>query len=281
MRTGSYINGQWIHPQSERLVRNINPANPTEVLAEFPAATAADVQQAIKAAEAAFKAWKNTPGPERGRVIWRAANIARQRADEIARVMTLEEGKILKEAKGEVLKGISLLEFYAGEGFRAHGKTLPSEARDTFTYTIRRPLGVVGLISPWNFPWAIPVWKSAPALVAGNTVVFKPAELTPGTASLMTEIYEEAGLPPGVFNLVVGSGSVVGEAIVNHPAVRAISFTGSNAVGSALYVKAATRGIKVTCEMGGKNAVIVMPDADLDKAATAIHGGAFGSRRSR
>jgi aldehyde dehydrogenase (NAD+) len=281
MRTGSYINGQWIHPQSERLVRNINPANPTEVLAEFPAATAADVQQAIEAAEAAFKAWKNTPGPERGRVIWRAANIARQRADEIARVMTLEEGKILKEAKGEVLKGISLLEFYAGEGFRAHGKTLPSEARDTFTYTIRRPLGVVGLISPWNFPWAIPVWKSAPALVAGNTVVFKPAELTPGTASLMTEIYEEAGLPPGVFNLVVGSGSVVGEAIVNHPAVRAISFTGSNAVGSALYVKAATRGIKVTCEMGGKNAVIVMPDADLDKAATAIHGGAFGSTGQR
>lgn len=281
MRTGSYINGQWIHPQSERLVRNLNPADPSEVLAEFPAATAADAQQAIAAAEAAFHDWKNTPGPERGRVIWRAANIARQRADEIARTMTHEEGKILKEAKGEALKGISLLEYYAGEGFRMHGKTLPSEARDTFTYTIRRPLGVVGLIAPWNFPWAIPVWKSAPALVAGNTVVFKPAELTPATASLLAEIYEEAGLPPGVFNMVVGSGSVVGEAIVNHPAVRAVSFTGSNAVGNALYVKAAQRGIKVTCEMGGKNAVIVMPDADLDKAATAIHGGAFGSTGQR
>ncbi len=281
MHTGSYINGQWIHPQSERLVRNINPADPDEVIAEFPAATATDVQRAIEAAETAFKEWKNIPGPERGRVIWRAANIARQRADEIARIMTLEEGKILKEAKGEALKGISLLEFYAGEGFRMHGKTLPSEARDTFTYTIRRPLGVVGLISPWNFPWAIPVWKSAPALVAGNTVVFKPAELTPATAALMTEIYEEAGLPPGVFNLVVGSGSVVGEAIVSAPAIRAVSFTGSNAVGSALYVKAATRGIKVTCEMGGKNAVIVLPDADLDKAATAIHGGAFGSTGQR
>ncbi len=281
MRTGSYINGQWIHPRSERLVRNINPADPGDVLAEFPAATAAEAQQAIEAAAAAFRDWKNTPGPERGRVLWRAANIARQRVDEIARTMTREEGKILKEAKGEALKGISLLEYYAGEGFRVHGKTLPSEARDTFTYTIRRPLGVVGLIAPWNFPWAIPVWKSAPALVAGNTVVFKPAELTPATASLLAEIYEEAGLPPGVFNMVVGSGSVVGEAIVNAPVIRAVSFTGSNAVGNALYVKAATRGIKVTCEMGGKNAVIVMPDADLDKAATAIHGGAFGSTGQR
>ncbi len=281
MRTGSYINGEWLHPQSERLIRNLNPANPHEVLAEFPAATAADTQRAAAAAQAAFTGWKNTPGPERGRVLWRAANLARQRADEIARIMTLEEGKILKEAKGEVLKGISLLEFYAGEGFRLHGKTLPSEARETFTYTIRRPLGVVGLISPWNFPWAIPVWKSAPALVAGNTVVFKPAELTPATASLLAEIYEEAGLPPGVFNMVVGPGSVVGEAIINAPEIRAVSFTGSNAVGQALAVKAAQRGLKVTCEMGGKNAVIVMPDADLDKAAVAIQGGAFGSTGQR
>ena len=281
MHTGSYINGEWVHPQSERLVRNINPADPDDVLAEFPAATAADAQRAIEAAQAAFRDWKNTPGPERGRVIWRAANIARQRVDEIAHTMTREEGKILKEAKGEALKGISLLEFYAGEGFRMHGKTLPSEARDTFTYTIRRPLGVVGLIAPWNFPWAIPVWKSAPALVAGNTVIFKPAELTPATATLLAEIYEEAGLPPGVFNMVVGSGSIVGEAIVNAPEIRAVSFTGSNAIGGALYVKAASRGIRVTCEMGGKNAVIVMPDADLDKAATAIHGGAFGSTGQR
>jgi aldehyde dehydrogenase (NAD+) len=281
MHTGSYVNGQWYHPKSERLVRNLNPADPDDVLAEFPSGTAEDVRRAIDAAQAAFPEWKRTPGPERGRVIWRAADIARRRADEIARTLTREEGKILKEAKGEVLKGISLLEFYAGEGFRMHGKTLPSEARDTFTYTIRRPLGVVGLIAPWNFPWAIPVWKSAPALVAGNTVVFKPAELTPATATLLTEIYEEAGVPPGVFNMVVGSGSVVGEAIVNSPALRAVSFTGSNEVGGALYTKAAARGAKVTCEMGGKNAVIVMPDADLDKAATAIHGGAFGSTGQR
>ncbi len=281
MHTGSYVNGKWYQPNSQRTVRNINPADTNDVIAEFPAATAADVQCAIEAAQAAFPNWKNTPGPERGRVLWRAANIARHRADEIARVMTREEGKILKEAKGEVLKGISLLEFYSGEGYRVHGKTLPSEVRDTFTYTIRRPLGVVGLIAPWNFPWAIPVWKSAPALVAGNTVVFKPAELTPTTASLLAEIYEEAGLPAGVFNMIVGPGSQVGEPIVNSPVVRAISFTGSNAVGGALYVKAASRGAKITCEMGGKNAVIVMPDADLDKAAVAIQGGAFGSTGQR
>ena len=281
MHTGSYVDGKWFHPKSNRLVRNLNPADPDEVIAEFPAATADDVNHAIDAAQAAFRSWKKTPGPERGRVLWRAADIARQRADEIARTLTREEGKVLKEAKGEVMKGISLLEYYAGEGFRMHGKTLPSEARDTFTYTIRRPLGVVGLIAPWNFPWAIPVWKSAPALAAGNCVIFKPAELTPATSTLLTEIYEQAGLPPGVFNMLVGSGSVVGEAIVHSPVLRAISFTGSNEVGGALYAKAAQRGAKVTCEMGGKNAVIVMADADLDKAAVAIHGGAFGSTGQR
>jgi len=281
MNTGSYINGKWFHPSSKQISRNINPADTSDVIAEFPLATASDVRAAVDAAMAAQPAWKKTPGPERGRVLWRAADIARRRLDEIARTLTREEGKIFKEARGEVLKGISLLEYYAGEGFRMHGKTLPSESRDTFTYTIRQPLGCVGLIAPWNFPWAIPVWKSAPAIVSGNAVVFKPAELTPATATILTEIYEEAGLPPGVFNMIVGRGSVVGDAMVAAPELRAISFTGSNAIGNALYVKAAQRGAKVTCEMGGKNAVIVMPDADLDKAATAIHGGAFGSTGQR
>jgi aldehyde dehydrogenase (NAD+) len=281
IHTGSFVNGEWYHPKAERLIRNLNPADTSDVIAEFPEAGTADVRRAIDAASAAFPAWKSMPGPERGRVLWRAADLARQRLDEIARTMTREEGKVFKESRGEVLKGISLLEFYAGEGFRMGGKTLPSEARDTFTYTIRRPLGVVGLISPWNFPWAIPVWKSAPALVAGNTVVFKPAELTPATAALLADIYAEAGLPAGVFNMVVGRGSVIGEAIVSAPEVRAVSFTGSNAVGGALYVKAAQRGAKVTCEMGGKNAVIVLPDADLERAAAAIHNGAFGSTGQR
>ena len=281
MNTGSYINGKWHKPSSSRISKNINPADTSDVIAEYPLATAADVRLAIDAAMKAFASWKKTPGPERGRVLWRAANIARNRVDEIARTLTREEGKILKEARGEVLKGISLLEYYSGEGFRMHGKTLPSESRDTFTYTLRQPLGCVGLIAPWNFPWAIPVWKSAPAIVAGCCVVFKPAELTPATSVLLAEIYEEAGLPPGVFNMLVGSGSDVGEAMVAAPELRAISFTGSNKIGNALYVKAAQRGAKVTCEMGGKNAVIVMPDADLDKAATAIHGGAFGSTGQR
>jgi aldehyde dehydrogenase (NAD+) len=281
MHTGSYVNGRWHAPASSRISKNINPADTNDVIAEYPLATAADVRVAIDAAMHAFSSWKKTPGPERGRVLWRAANIARNRVDEIARTLTREEGKILKEARGEVLKGISLLEYYAGEGFRMHGKTLPSESRDTFTYTLRQPLGCVGLIAPWNFPWAIPVWKSAPAIVAGNCVVFKPAELTPATSVLLAEIYEEAGLPPGVFNMLVGSGAEVGEAMVAAPELRAISFTGSNKIGNALYVKAAQRGAKVTCEMGGKNAVIVMPDADLDKAAVAIHGGAFGSTGQR
>jgi len=281
MPTGSYINGKWFHPTSDRLVKNINPADPKQVIAEFPAASAQDACDAIQAAQAAFPNWKNTPGPERGRVLWRAVNITRGRLEEIARVMSLEEGKVLKEARGEVLKGISLLEFFAGEGYRMHGKTMPSEVRDTFTYTIRRPIGVVGLITPWNFPWALPVWKIAPALVSGNTVVFKPAEITPATASLLVEIFEEAGLPPGVLNMLVGPGSTVGSAIVEAPETRAISFTGSNQVGNALYQQAAKLNKKVTCEMGGKNAIVVLPDADLNKAATAIMGGAFGSTGQR
>src|SRR5215212_6257674 len=215
MRTGSYVDGKWYHPSSKQVSRNINPADTADVIAEFPLAGASDVRFAVDAAVAASKSWKKTPGPERGRVLWRAADIARRRVDEIARTLTREEGKILKEARGEVMKGISLLEYYAGEGFRMHGKTLPSESRDTFTYTLRQPLGCVGLIAPWNFPWAIPVWKSAPAIVSGNAVVFKPAELTPATAALLTEIYEEAGVPPGVFNMVVGTGPEVGEAMVS------------------------------------------------------------------
>jgi aldehyde dehydrogenase (NAD+) len=281
MNTGSYINGRWFHPESSRVTRNVNPADPNDVIAEFPSATATDALRAVEAARAAAKGWRETPAPERGRVLWRAADIARRRAEEVAQTMTREEGKILREARGEVARGLAVLEYYAGAGFRIGGKTLPAEARDTFTYTIRRPLGVVALITPWNFPWAIPVWKSAPALVAGNAVVLKPAELTPATAQLLTEIYEEAGVPPGVFNLVVGPGAEVGGALADAPDVRALSFTGSTATGMALYAQAAKRGAKVTCEMGGKNAVIVLPDANLEKAAAAIASGAFASTGQR
>jgi alpha-ketoglutaric semialdehyde dehydrogenase len=281
VNTGSYVAGRWYHPDSPRTLRNLNPADPNEVIAEFPSATKTDALRAIDAARDAFRGWRDTPGPERGRIIWRAADIARRRAEEIARTMTHEEGKVLREARGEVTRGLAVLEYYAGAGFRTGGRTIPAEARDTFTYTIRRPLGVVGLITPWNFPWAIPVWKSAPALVAGNTVVLKPAELTPATATLLAEIYEEAGIPAGVFNLVVGPGGEVGSTLVDHPAVRAISFTGSTATGLAVYEQAARRGAKVTCEMGGKNAVIVLPDANMEKAAAAITAGAFASTGQR
>jgi aldehyde dehydrogenase (NAD+) len=281
MSTGSFIDGRWMHPTSARTVRNLNPADPSDIIAEFPAATEAEVRAAIDAAAAAGRAWRETPGPERGRVLWRAADIARRRAEEVARTLTREEGKIVREARGEVQRGIAVLEYYAGAGFRIGGRTIPAEARDTFSYTLRQPLGVVGLITPWNFPWAIPVWKSAPALAAGNTVVLKPAELTPATAALLADIFAEAGLPAGVFNVVVGSGPVVGAALVAAPEVRAISFTGSNAVGISLYADAARQGKKVTCEMGGKNAVIVMRDADLDKAVAAITAGAFGSTGQR
>src|SRR5919202_3021759 len=245
MRTGSCIGGEWYHPRGERVIRNVNPADTSDVIAEFPAATAADAERAVDGAQAAFRAWRDTPAPERGRVLWRAADIARRRTDEIAELMTREEGKILREARGEVVKGINVLEFNAGEGFRLGGETLPSEAGDTFTYTIRRPLGVVSIITPWNFPWAIPCWKIAPALVAGNAVVFKPAALVPGCAALFAEILTEAGLPPGVLNLVVGSGGEVGEVLVRDPRLRAVSFTGSNEVGMALYAQAASRGAKV------------------------------------
>ena len=281
VKQGSFIGGRWLEGGSSRAVRVLNPAKPSEVVAEFAAADEADVRRAVDSAQAAFHDWKALPAPERGRLLWRAADIARRRLEDVAHIMSLEEGKLLRESRGETLKGVSLLEYYAGEGFRLAGKTLPSEVPNVQAYTLRRPLGVVGLITPWNFPWAIPVWKIAPALVAGNTVVFKPAELTPGTAAIFMEILEEAGLPPGVVNMVVGPGSIVGEAIVNDPRVRAISFTGSNAVGMRINERAAKRGARVTLEMGGKNAVIVLDDADLDAAAAAITSGAFGATGQR
>ncbi|MGE0709412.1 MAG: aldehyde dehydrogenase [Planctomycetota bacterium] len=281
MKTGSYIDGAWFAPQGARTIKNINPADAREVVAEFPAATADDVNRAVAGAKQAFQSWREVPAPERARVVWRATEIARQRVPALAEMLCREEGKILAEATGEIRKGISVLEYYAGAGFRLEGRTIPAEGRDVFTYTIRRPLGVVGLITPWNFPWAIPCWKVAPALVAGNTVVFKPSELTPGTASMMVEIFAEAGLPKGCLQMLVGYGEDVGQAIVDHPDVHAISFTGSNAVGFHVSGCAGKRGAKVTCELGGKNAVIALADADPDAVVAAVMNGAFGSTGQR
>ncbi len=264
-----------------RVILDTNPADSADVLAEIPLGSTADVARAVERAAAAFPAWRDTPPPERGRVLTRAAEIARARLAELARLLTREEGKILSEARGEVLKGINLLEWYGGEGFRIGGRTRPSEMPTTLLYTLRQPLGVVAVITPWNFPWAEPAWKVAPALVAGNAVILKPASLTPLVAQRYAEILGEAGLPEGVLTIMVGAGGEVGDALVNHPAIRAVSFTGSCEIGGEVYARAARRLAKVSCEMGGKNAVVVMPDADLDLAAAGIAQGAFGSTGQR
>ncbi len=264
-----------------RMIRDTNPADTSDVLAEVAPHTVADVTRAIARAKRAYPGWRATPPPERGRVLARAAEIARSRLDELARLLTREEGKVLGEARGEVLKGINLLEWYSGEGFRLGGKTRPSEMPTTLLWTMRQPLGVVAIITPWNFPWAEPAWKVAPALVAGNAVLLKPASLTPLVAERYVEILAEAGLPDGVLTLVVGSGGEVGDALVTDPEIRAVSFTGSCEIGGSVYARAAGRLAKVTCEMGGKNAVVVMPDADLELAAAGIVQGAFGSTGQR
>ena len=277
----NYIGGEWVEGGTGETFPSINPANTDDVLGHVPRGTREDAASAVAAAADAFPAWSAMVAPERARIFARAIRIAEARADDLGRLMTREEGKIFKEARGEIIKGLNLVEYYVGEGWRIEGRTRPSEMARTFTYTVRRPLGVVSLITPWNFPWAIPCWKVAPALIAGNTAVFKPASLTPLVAIEWVRILEEAGLPPGVLNLVIGPGSTVGDELVINPAVQAVSFTGSNGVGSRLYQDAAARGIKGTCEMGGKNPVVVMPDADLDLALEGIVQGAFGSTGQR
>lgn len=278
---GNFIGGEWVRPSTGNHAPNRNPANFDEVIGLYAVSGAKDVEVAVEAAKSAFGGWSTLPAPSRGRILWKATEIFKSRQDELARILCREEGKTLAEARGEVNKGINLFEFYSGEGFRIHGKTLPSEMKQTLTFTLRQPLGVVALITPWNFPFAIPAWKSAPALIAGNTVVLKPASGTPGTAALMAEILRQAGIPNGVFNLVTGPGGVLGNALVDHPDVKAVSFTGSNAIGMALNERCARRGIKVTAEMGGKNPVVVLEDADLNLAVPGILQGAFGSTGQR
>jgi alpha-ketoglutaric semialdehyde dehydrogenase len=280
-RFDNYIGGQWVPPATGEYAPNRNPADLDDVVGQYPVSGAKDALAAIQAAKDALAGWAGTPAPSRGRILAKAVEIFRARVDELARTLCREEGKTLAESRGEVMKGINLFEFYAGEGFRLRGKTVPSEMPKTLTFTIRQPLGVVALITPWNFPFAIPAWKSAPALVAGNTVVLKPASSTPGTAILMAKVLHDAGLPKGVFNLVAGSGGSVGSALVDHPDVKAVSFTGSNATGIALNERCARRGIRVTCEMGGKNPVVVLKDADLPLACSGILQGAFGSTGQR
>jgi alpha-ketoglutaric semialdehyde dehydrogenase len=277
----NFINGRWVESRSAQTVERRNPADLKEVLSVAPLSIREEVHEAVAAAKAAFPAWRDTPAPVRGKILARAAALMEQRKDELARTLTREEGKTLKESRVEVQRSINILEFTAGEGRRLGGETVPSESPRNFTYTIKQPLGVVGAITPWNFPVAIPVWKAAPALVAGNAVVLKPAELTPQTCAQVIEIFEQAGLPAGTLNMILGAGEEVGDELLRSAEVRAISFTGSNDVGSHIYATAARQMKKCQCEMGGKNPVVVLRDADLSLAADSVVAGAFGSSGQR
>jgi len=275
----NYIGGEWRDASGGTTSENRNPARPSEILGHFQSSEVADVERAMDAAHGARDSWRKLSPIARGNILYKASQIIECRADEIGEALTREEGKTFKEGKGETLRASTILRFFAGETAQSIGERLPSSNPTTFLYTERVPLGVVAAITPWNFPIAIPTWKIAPALAYGNTVVFKPAELTPLTATLLVESLAEAGLPPGVLNLVTGSGRRIGDAIVRHPAVNAITFTGSNEVGKALYRQAleSERGVKVQLEMGGKNPVIVNRDADLDLALTQTINGAMMS----
>ncbi|MBD2846556.1 aldehyde dehydrogenase family protein [Paenibacillus sp. IB182496] len=273
----NYINGQWVPAASGDMEVSVNPANRSDAIGRYPLSDAGDVDRAVQAAAAARRDWRKQTGAARGECLRKAADALERRLEEVARTMTREMGKTLPEAKGETARGVALLRYYAGEGMRKVGDVIPSTDSAALMYTTRVPLGVVGVITPWNFPVAIPIWKMAPALVYGNTVVLKPAEETSVTAALVVECFEEAGFPAGVINLIIGKGDVVGPALVDHPGVQGITFTGSNAVGKQIGQQALARGAKYQLEMGGKNPVIVLPDADLKLAVEATISGGLRS----
>src|SRR5438045_4772808 len=277
----NFIGGKWIESASSRTADNNNPANSEDIIGTVRQATREEARAAVEAAAEAFRGWRMTPAPARGKIVAKAARLMEETREELARILTREEGKTISESRGELQRSINVAEFCAGESRRLNGETILSELPANFAYTIKQPLGVVACVTPWNFPVAIPVWKIAPALVAGNTVVFKQATLTPGTAVRIVEIFEEAGIPKGVLNLILGSGSDAGDEVINHPAVKAVSFTGSNQVGIRLYEQVSRRGAKCQCEMGGKNPVVIMEDADMELAVESTAQGAFGSSGQR
>jgi len=277
---GLYINGKWEPSESGQTFETISPID-GQVLATFPKGTVRDVHRAIEAAEAAFPAWKRTPAPKRGEILLRAAQIMRERKQELGELVTTEMGKVIAEGKGDVQEAIDFLEYIAGEGRRLLGETTPSELPNKFCMTVRQPIGVVGCITPWNFPMAIPIWKIGAALITGNTIVFKPSSLTPLCVARLVEILEEAGLPPGVLNFVTGGGGSVGMEIVKNPRVKAISFTGGVPTGREIYVAAAEHLKPVELELGGKNPQIVMEDANFELAIEGVLFGAFGTAGQR
>ncbi|MBX6342533.1 MAG: aldehyde dehydrogenase family protein, partial [Thermomicrobiaceae bacterium] len=275
----NYINGEWVEGHGGEFERR-NPAT-GELIGTFTKSTVEDVNAAVAAAKAAFDKWRLYPAPKRGEILYRVGQLLQERKEQLAREMTEEMGKVLTETRGDVQEGIDMTFYMAGEGRRMWGQTTPSELPNKWNMSQRRPLGVVGVITPWNFPLAIPTWKIMPALITGNTVVFKPASYTPRMAIRLVEIFEEAGLPAGVLNLVMGGGEDVGNAIIQHPDVALISFTGSTDTGRQVAIEGAKLMKRVSLEMGGKNAIIVMADADVDLAVEGILWSAFGTSGQR
>jgi len=277
----NFIGGRWVASHTNQWLENRNPANWDELICQHPRSDAKDIEEAVQAAVAAFPAWSRKPAPERAEIIARAAALLVERKEELAAGMCREMGKVLSETRGDVQEAIDIAVYMAGEGRRLFGHTTPSELPNKFCMAIRRPVGVCGLITPWNFPAAIPAWKMFPALICGNTVVLKPAEDTPWSATKLVEILHEAGVPAGVVNLVHGLGEEAGAALVESPQVQLISFTGSSETGAQVAARCGAQ-LKATClELGGKNAQIVLADADLDLALEGALWGAFGTSGQR
>ena len=276
----NFIAGEWRDARAGNRFERENPATGA-VTGSYPLSAADDVNDAACAASEAAAAWRRMPAPKRGEILFRAAEILVRRKEDFARELTEEMGKVIKEARGDIQEAIDMTYYMAGEGRRTFGQTTPSELPDKFAMSVRAPVGVVGLITPWNFPMAIPSWKIMPALICGNTVVFKPSNFAPKSAHNLVAVLEEAGVPRGVINLVHGEGDVVGRAIIDHPNVSLISFTGSNAVGKQIAIRCAELGKPVSLEMGGKNAITVLDDADIDLALDGAVWSAFGTTGQR
>src|SRR5213596_2243477 len=277
----NFIAGKWVAPESGEYFDNRNPADRGDVIGKFPLSDRRDVDRAVESAKRGFAQWRRTPAPARGDVLRQVGDILAKRKEEIADLMTREMGKPLQETRGDVQEGIDTAYYAASEGRRLFGHTVPSELRSKWAMSFRRPIGVVGLITPFNFPMAIPTWKMFPALLCGNAVILKPAEDVPHTAHLLVEVLLEAGLPPEVVQLVHGQGSVVGRALVEHPDIPVISFTGSTETGSIIGATCGRMHKRLSLEMGGKNAMLVMDDADLDLALEGVLWGAFGTTGQR
>ena len=277
----NYMGGVWMESASEKTFESHNPAHSGQVVGEFQDSNELDINQAVAFAKDSFKMWKNTPAPKRAEILFKAAEILIRDKECIAKQMTQEMGKVIAETRGDVQEAIDMAYYAAGEGRRLAGETNPSELKNKWCMTIRQPIGVIGAITPWNFPIAIPAWKAFPALVAGNTMVIKPAEDTPWSVIKLAEVFHEAGLPAGVFNVVTGYGPSAGMPLVQHPNVKMVSFTGSTATGKLIATACAELGKQYSLEMGGKNGIVVMDDADIDLAVEGVAFGAFGTTGQR